>query len=108
MRSYDEAFMGVRSREDMFRIAVYRLQNPCELLPEAEKVYRNTLNSMVTSIIREDDIDRLNLAGQVGAIAENSIDRYIELAGLKSGRCLAYLLEYKQRNDFRESKDFSL
>ena len=108
MRGYDEAYMGVRSRADLFRIAVFRLRDPGDLLPEAEVVYKNTLNSMVPSLISEDDIDRLNVVGEVRAIAPDSLDGYIELAGKRSGRCLAYLLEYKRRNEIIRTRDFSL
>lgn len=108
MKKYDEGYSVIQEFEDLFNIAEYRLYNPEQLPDYMRNIYENAIRMFIPKLIREDQVARLTSAGNLGMISPQKLDSYIELAGTVKGSCLAYLLEFKEKNYKRPEPDFSL
>ena len=108
MKKYDEGYSVIQEFEDLFNIAEYRLYNTEQLSGYMRTVYENAIRMAIPKLIREDQVERLTSAGTLGMIKPEKLDEYLELAGAVKGNCLAYLLEFKEKNYKRGELDFSL
>lgn len=108
MRKFDEGYAVIHGFDDLYNIAEYRLFDDAQLDPYMRRVYENNIRMSIPHLIAEDQIDRLTSAGTLGLIDGERIDRYLEAASKVRGRCLAYLLDYKERNFKRRDMDFEL
>ena len=108
MRKYDEGYAVIHGFDDLYNIAEYRLFDDGQLDPYMRRVYENNIRMSIPHLIAEDKIDRLTSAGNLGLIEEKRIDRYIEAASRIQGRCLAYLLDYKEHHFKRREMNFEL
>lgn len=108
MRKYDEGYAVIHGFDDLYNIAEYRLFDDGQLDPYMRRVYENNIRMSIPHLIAEDQIDRLTSAGNLGLIEEKRIDRYIEAASRIQGRCLAYLLDYKEHHFKRREMNFEL
>jgi len=109
MNKYDEGYPVIAEFEDRFNIAEYRLLDPEDLTDFRRDIYEKDIISFIPKLIKDDQVSRLASAGQLGLISEDKIEKYIELAGHTQGGCMAYLLDYKEKN-FKKARslDFEL
>jgi hypothetical protein len=98
MRKYDEGYSVIQEFDDMFNIAEYRLFNPEQLTDYMRNLYEHNIRMFIPRLIKEDQTERLSSAGKLGLIHADNIDRYIDLASEIQGNCMAYLLDFKERN----------
>ena len=108
MRKYDEGYGVLHGLDDLFNIAEYRLLNSEQLEPYMRKNYENNIRTSIPYFIAEDQISRLTSAGELGLLSEDRIDGYLEAASRIQGRCLAYLLDYKERHFKKRELNFDL
>ena len=109
MTKFDEGYPVIQEFDDMFNIAEYRLQEPEKLPDHMRKLYSDNITGFIPKLIRENQDERLASAGQLGLIPEDRIDRYIEMASQVQSTCLAYLLDYKEKNfKTRHTLEFDL
>lgn len=109
MRKYDEGYSVIQEFEDMFNIAEYRLYNPDQLSNYLRNLFEHNIRMFIPKLIKEDQLNRLVSAGNLGLITEEKIDTYLELASQVQGSCMAYLLEYKEKNfEKKHTLDFEL
>lgn len=84
------------------RAAMYRLQYPLELGEQYKKEYvfylKNNAGFFITRCIKEGDTASINLLANSGAIPEEGINKWIDLANeLSNLEILAFLLDYKNK-----------
>ncbi len=108
MRKYDEGYGVLHGIDDLYNIAIYRLQNDEQLEDYMRQNYENMIRSSLPHVIRNDQIERLTEAGDLGLIRESWIDRYLEMASEVNGRCIAYLLNYKEHHFKKREMLFEL
>ncbi len=108
MRKFDEGYAVIHGFDDLYNIAEYRLCDDEQLDSYMRTVYENNIRMSIPHLIAEDQIDRLTSAGTLGLIEGERIDRYIETASRINGRCLAYLLDYKEHHFERREMNFDL
>lgn len=108
MRKYDEGYGVLHGLDDLFNIAEYRLLNSEQLEPYMRTNYENNIRTSIPYFIADDQISRLTSAGELGLISEDRIDDYIEAASRIQGRCMAYLLDYKERHFKKRDLNFDL
>lgn len=108
MRKYDEGYGVLHGLDDLFNVAEYRLRDSEQLEPYMRVNYENNIRTSIPYFIAEDQISRLTSAGELGLISEDRIDGYIEAASRVQGRCMAYLLDYKERNFKKRELNFDL
>ena len=108
MVKYDEGYAVLQEYEDQFNIAEYRLLHPEQLTAYMRSVYRRKIFLSIPRLIENDQVGRLTSAGELKIIKEKHIDEYIELASEYKGACLAYLLEYKEKNFRKNDLSFEL
>lgn len=109
MQKYDEGYPVIAEFDDRFNIAEYRLLDPEDLTDFRREIYEKDIISFIPKLIKDDQVSRLASAGRLGLIREDRIERYIEMASGLQGSCMAYLLDYKEKN-FKKthSLDFEL
>lgn len=107
MQKYDEGYSVLAEYEDRFYVAVYRLRNPEQLDDYMRREYENEIYQSIPRIIKDDQVDKLTAAGELGIIKENKMDHYMNLAQEKQN-CMAYLLQYKDEHFGRRRLDFDL
>lgn len=108
MRKYDEGYSVLAEYEDRFNIAVFRLSNPEQLDDFMRREYENEIYQSIPRIIKNDQIDKLTAAGELGIIHEDKFQEYFDLAGEIQGDCMAYLLQYRENHFAAHSLDFYL
>ncbi len=108
MRKYDEGYSVLAEIEDRYNIAEYRLSDPFDLSEFMRNVYTSTIRQYIPRVIRADNVERLTIAGELGAIWEDRIDEYIDIASEEQGHCLAYLLQYQEEHFKRDPFRFDL
>lgn len=108
MKKYDEGYGVLHGVEDLFNVAEYRLCNDEQLEPYMRSNYESMLKNSIPYVISQDQVERLTSAGQLGLIEEERIDGYIEAASHVKGRCMAFLLDYKERNFKKRERSFEL
>ena len=108
MTKYDAGYGVLHGIEDLFNIAEYRLKDDYQLDDYCRHNYETAIMGSIPYVIKNDQYERLASAGELGLIEESKIDRYIELASADKGRCMAYLLDYKQKHFKRRELNFDL
>ena len=108
MRKYDEGYSVLAEYEDRFNIAVYRLKNPEQLDDFMRREYENEIYQSIPRIIKNDQVDKLTAAGELGIIKEKKYPEYFEMASEIQGDCMAYLLQYKENHFSKHSLNFDL
>lgn len=86
-----------------FRVAICRLQHPLELEEKFKQEYifylKNNVHYTMSKFIREGDIAPISHLAGFGAIPEDGINSWIDLANeLSRLEILAYLLDYKHKS----------
>ncbi|MCR4600262.1 MAG: leucine-rich repeat domain-containing protein [Clostridia bacterium] len=108
MGEYDKGYSVVQEFDDIFNIAEFRLKNPEQMNDYLFSRYRNAIRMFLPKLIKEDQVERVTSAGELGLIDGNSIDDYIKMAMPLRGNCIAYLLDLKEHRFKRSAPDFSL
>ena len=108
MTKYDEGYGVLHGFDDLYNIAVYRLTDDELLEPYMRTTYENTIRMSIPNVIAQDQISRLTAAGDLGLIDQRRIDAYLEAASKGKGRCMAYLLDYKEKNFSKRELNFDL
>lgn len=108
MRKYDEGYSVLAEYEDRFNIAVYRLKEPEQLDDFMRREYENEIYQSIPRVIKNDEVDKLTAAGELGIIKESKFPEYFELANAVQGNCLPYLLQYKENHFAKHTLDFEL
>lgn len=108
MRKYDEGYSVLAEIEDRYNIAEFRLSEPVDLPDYMRDIYVKTIRQYIPRVIRADNVERLTFAGELGAIREDRMEEYIEIASEEQGHCLAYLLQYQEEHFQRDPFRFEL